>query len=173
MCHGYQYVDPILEDGAWTVRGWVTRSKPEGHEAGPGSWHHWAAQADDRYTVSLAPVASDSTFWSRGCAEIHDLSVICGGDTVRLQVSPRPVRATNASDSTLGGSTQEGLVCETNLFDSTAFHLSVPVPDMLEFNFRVDVMLFGERKAIRSIWVHAIARADRHRRWHLADLAES
>jgi hypothetical protein len=175
MCHGFEYVEPVVDSGEWVVKGTVTRSRPEDWHPGPGSWPHWSADPDDRYTLTLVPVAADTTFWSVGDVDIVKARIVAGRDTIDV----RWAEIVDESEAIKGKTDANGQPMRVRLefgkrtFQSELFFLAVPVPDTLLIDFELELLDSATHQIQKLLKVRTTAIADRHRRWDIVDMANS
>lgn len=57
--------------------------------------------------------------------------------------------------------------------ESEPFRISIPVPDSLAIEFDLALIDSATNDIIRVFHARAIVVIERHRRWHIADMAES
>lgn len=172
-CHTYlPFTEPVATDG-WVVKGDIDRYRPADWNPGPGSWTHWSAEDGDRYLLKMRPVALDTTYWERGEVELRNVFVTAGGVRQRIEWGEVVDRAEEAA------SRQAPLrrTCELKhgkvRFESVFFHIHTPVPDTLWIDYEL-VLKDPGAHVPRQLWrLRSPAVIEKHRRWHIVDMAES
>lgn len=150
-CHKFEFREAVVQPSGWRVRGEVTRSHPADWEPGPGSWPHWAPDPDDQYRLTLYPIAPDSGFWANGTVEFAHVVAIARADTIEIVRSGHSERT----------------------FSSEPFYIAASIPDTLFVEFELKIHSALGDGLEYTVPVRAAAPALRHRRWHIADMAES
>ena len=175
VCHDYDFIEPSVDEGRWSVSGRLYRYMPEDYGDPPGSWSHWKAEEDDRYRLVLTPVAADTTFWLSGDVEIRDAKVFAVGDTVPVPWREKIDLVEKYRDwvSPTGERRPQQLEWGKMSFESDYFFIPFPVPDTLWIEFELDLLDLESGEVIDELRIKTPAVIDRHRRWSIVDAIES
>jgi hypothetical protein len=175
MCHDYVFTEPSVDGGAWRVDGRVHRYHPEDWGDPPGNWPHWKANEDDRYKLTLVPVAEDTAYWENGDVDIVNVRIMAGADTIPVTWSEviDMIEAYKDRISPIGKPQPQQIRFGKRSFESAYFHISLPVPDTLQIEFELELIDSGTREVIDTWKITTSAVIDRHRRWHIVDMSQS
>ena len=150
-CHNFEFREAHSEVSGWRVNGEVARSRPADWQQAPGSWPHWAPRPDDQYTVTLRLISPEPSFWQHGRAAVRNVAAIAGTDTVVVGSS----------------------ALSSRMFSSDVFFIPTSIPDTLFIEFELEVWGATSDSLLFVCPFRAAAVASKHRRWHIADMAES
>jgi hypothetical protein len=180
ICHSYVTPQPLKTLAQWSIYGSVVRGRGPSHPPPERySWPHWRAAADDRYWVTVCPIASDSTLFARTTIELLDPCVATDDSLIRLVWEDvRDARIEGVSTALADSATRARyirsvLTTRPLTFESSVFHLPLPPPDSLRIRFDLRVLDLESGIELLRYPIRAWAVIDRHRRWAIIDAAES
>lgn len=171
MCHRYDGFEEEIPSSGWRIDGSIFRWYAEDRVPAKYSTPHWGARNDDRYWLTMVPVAPDSGYWAGGDVELVNVWVIAGQDTLSIEWEERISIFDKPKNFTAGRG--EGYERASVRFNSKSFHLSKPVPDILLIEYEFVIFDKETREALSSWNLRSTAVVDRHRRWVIMDGIES
>lgn len=167
VCHDYPRFEQNFPQDAWRIKGKIERFHAEGYRSGPGSWPHWPSKKDDRYRITLIPIARDTTIWTHGSVHILRPEIAWAGEKRNLEWSEIQDLQKDAKKWN-GAPRFHSLANGKYRFTSEFFPIgTAAVPDTLWFH---GILQVESQKPIR---LDIPCPIDLHVRWGIIDAATS